>query len=324
MCSAAEGSLQLHFLNVGDGDAVLVEELGPGNPFRLLVDTGRAEVGSFPGSFRDTVAAHLRRRGITSLDALVITHLHVDHFGGLALLLPRVTFRDVYAGFIPVCPAQRIPRSEENDRTVEKLTDCLNQWSELCEALLAAGSHLHQVDRTVPLPSTGLLQGEIICPSEETAAFQRAAWTGMLAGEDVPPGMKHWSAKYRNPGSLRVRLTYAGRAIELAGDCYGAAWESQAMPCDLLKVPHHGDAKALTAPLAARLSPAYGVISCGAEYIPRKDRPSRATAELLKEQGTRLFFTDCFSACWHQPEFRQSVDFTIQQNGEIQSPGRQT
>ena len=39
--------LKLHFINVGDGDAALVEDWGPdGRVFRLLVDAGRRDVGS--------------------------------------------------------------------------------------------------------------------------------------------------------------------------------------------------------------------------------------------------------------------------------------
>lgn len=324
MCAVHEPCLRLRFLNVGDGDAALVEEHSRTGVFRMLVDTGRPDVGAAPGSLRRTAREHLRALGIGRIDMLVITHLHVDHFGGLAALLSHVSFADAYAGFIPPCPGRRVPPRPGRERTVEKLAGCLDQWAADTEALAAAGCRLHQAERTLAIEPADRLRVEVVCPSETAAAFQRAAWSGMLAGESVPDGMQHWSAKYRNPGSLRVRLTYAGRTAELAGDCYGAAWEDQARPCDIFKVPHHGDGKALTAPLAERLRPAYAVISCGADYIPRKDRPSRRTAEMLERQKTEIFFTDSFSASWRRPEYRRSVDFIIQQDGSITPPGRQT
>ena len=39
--------LRLHFINVGDGDAILVEELREGSAFRMLVDTGREDAVSY-------------------------------------------------------------------------------------------------------------------------------------------------------------------------------------------------------------------------------------------------------------------------------------
>ena len=51
--------LRLHFISVGDGDAILAEEEHGGDTFRLLADAGRADAGSHPGSRRLTAAAYL-------------------------------------------------------------------------------------------------------------------------------------------------------------------------------------------------------------------------------------------------------------------------
>lgn len=56
-------------LDVGQGDAILVQD----GPNALLVDAG-------PG---DAVLAALARRHVLHLDAVVITHLHDDHYGGV-------------------------------------------------------------------------------------------------------------------------------------------------------------------------------------------------------------------------------------------------
>ena len=79
--------LELHFINVADGDAVLIEEHGEGAPFRMMVDTGRRDEGVRPGSPRRTAAEYLRELGISHIDVLVVTHLHTDHFGDLPELL---------------------------------------------------------------------------------------------------------------------------------------------------------------------------------------------------------------------------------------------
>ena len=312
--------LELDFINVADGDAVLIVEHGEGRTFRMLVDTGHRDVDVWPGSLRHTAAEHLRELGIAHIDVLVVSHLHKDHFGDLSVLLREITFDHVYSGFFPERPGIQIPPGPPREKTVEGLIRCLNQWSADTQVMLDMGCQLHTVDDTMSLRLTDRLRAEIICPDREASAFQHGAWRDLLAGRPVAPNLLYWSSKYRNPGSLRVRLTYAGRAVELPADCYGAVWEEDARPCDILKVPHHGDRKALTETLVRRLHPGYAVISCEAEYIPRKDRPCRAGVELLERHGARVWFTDNFSAPWWAPQYHRSIHFAIHENGAITAP----
>ncbi len=64
-------------LDVGQGDAILVQD----GAAAVLVDTGPD----------DSCAKELGRLHVTHLDAVVITHLHDDHYGGLASLRGNVS-----------------------------------------------------------------------------------------------------------------------------------------------------------------------------------------------------------------------------------------
>ena len=150
--------------------------------------------------------------------------------------------------------------------------------------------------------------------------MQNRVWQAMLLGEEPSDELKYCTAKLRNPCSLRLSLLYAGRRVELAGDCYGAVWEDQAQKSDFIKVPHHGDPMALTKTLLSRMDPQWAVISCGEDYIPRKDRPSRRTLELLKDQGTRVWFTDAYAPAGTVPARHRSVDFFIYEDGSVLTP----
>jgi beta-lactamase superfamily II metal-dependent hydrolase len=76
---AAEASLEI--LDVGQGDAVLIRS--PEGK-TALIDAGPS---------RDVVAT-LRKQGVTSIDLLVVSHHHIDHYGGMAEVVrafrPRV------------------------------------------------------------------------------------------------------------------------------------------------------------------------------------------------------------------------------------------
>jgi competence protein ComEC len=74
--------LRVTFLDVGQGDAALVEAPG----VAVLVDEGPPEAD---------VADQLRRMGLRSLTAIVLTHPQRDHIGGAAAVLERLHVGEV-------------------------------------------------------------------------------------------------------------------------------------------------------------------------------------------------------------------------------------
>ena len=76
--------LMITFLDVGQGDATLIEYP---NGKVVLVDTGS---GRYPDAGRQVIAPYLAYRGINHIDAIVITHYDFDHYGGLKSLSEAV------------------------------------------------------------------------------------------------------------------------------------------------------------------------------------------------------------------------------------------
>lgn len=63
----------VHFIDVGQGDAIYIEF--PNN-VDILIDAGDTGYGS-------TVVSYLRSRNVDDIEILIATHPHADHIGGL-------------------------------------------------------------------------------------------------------------------------------------------------------------------------------------------------------------------------------------------------
>ncbi len=72
----AVGQLAVHFIDVGQGDAILLEAPDAA----VLIDAGTRGAG-------EIVVQYLVRRGIRRIDLVIATHPHADHIGGLIQVL---------------------------------------------------------------------------------------------------------------------------------------------------------------------------------------------------------------------------------------------
>ncbi len=93
------GELRLTALDIGQGTAVLVEAGGR----RLLYDAG-PQLGADNDAGARTIVPYLRARGIRGLDALVVSHLDLDHSGGALSVLRNLRIDWVASSLAPDHP----------------------------------------------------------------------------------------------------------------------------------------------------------------------------------------------------------------------------
>jgi competence protein ComEC len=99
---SASKDLKLTFIDVGQGDSILVEF--PGRA-KMLIDGGGFPTGTFDVG-ESVVSAFLWNKGIKKLDTLVLTHPHPDHANGLPAVARNFRIGEFWETFSPANDAK--------------------------------------------------------------------------------------------------------------------------------------------------------------------------------------------------------------------------
>jgi competence protein ComEC len=262
----ADGRLRVSFIDVGQGDAVLIE-FPAGQT--MLVDAG-GQPPAFDTGER-IVTPFLKRRGISIIDLFVLTHPHADHIGGAAAVLRNFDVKRVVdCGLIA-----RSPVYSEYARSVGE---------ELCAFQNASAGTLLSV-----IPDARLYT---LHPAAGFTVADTAPSFFNLNNASVTMKLQY--------GTISIMLS--GDAEEEAErhmvDTYGDFLQSQ-----LLKLGHHGSRTSTSEDFLSMVQPRFAVASVGRNNRFNHpspivmDRVRRHGAELLRtdEQGAIVFETDGFT-----------------------------
>ena len=130
-----EGLLRVHFIDVGQAEAILIECGGE----RMLLDAGSNDAAG-------KTVAYLRRQGVERLDVVAATHPHEDHIGGMDEVLRAFPVGRLLT---PEFPDALIPA----DQSVRDLRDAMDRAG-LQPTAVKAGDRF----------SIGSAQAEILSP----------------------------------------------------------------------------------------------------------------------------------------------------------------
>jgi competence protein ComEC len=248
---APRDKLRITVLDIGQGDASLVD-LPDGRAF--LVDAG-GMVGSPVDTGQAVIAPVLRARRRAALEAVVLSHPHPDHFGGIGSAIANIAVGEFWDS----------GQGEEE----------------------GAGPVYAALLRTFRARGVAVIRPADLCGRRRTF--------GGATIELLAPCPRPIPFANANDNSLVLRLSYGERAALLVGDAEHEeetgllARSPGAVRADFLKVGHHGS-RTSSSPAFLRAVGATDVaISCGVRN--RFGHPHPITLRNLKEVA-RIFRTD--------------------------------
>ena len=279
-----DGELQVHFINVGQGDCILI--LFPDGK-EMLIDCANFNDN---GDIRTQTLGYLDNY-ITDgqIDYLMVTHGDSDHIYFMDEVLYTYDVDNIYMPFILAEPSNpekaaqvaALPK-EQLDRFNDEDTISTGVWADFFIAALSEeGATINFNVGNFSIVET-TYRIDFYCYSAED-------W------EDTH--LNHAEAK--NAISPIGILEYNGRRVVLTGDSneinepkFIEQFDFSVLDCDVLKVGHHGSATSSTREFLDFINCEYAVISCNASgntfEHPRQDTLDRLIADDMTIYRTDL------------------------------------
>ena len=225
-------------LDVGQGDAILVQD----GPSAILVDAGPPDE-----AIRDALA----REHVSHLDAIVVTHLHDDHYGGVISLVGHVACEEVVV-------AEGVAAHVDG---------------ELAEAVGALASGGVEEVGYGDVLEVGGFRLEVVSP------------VGPVEGDENADSLELLVRYERGDSRLSALLTGDAERDETGA----ALARGDLCDIDLLKVGHHGSEVSITLEQARELDPEVSVASAGEHN--KYGHPNAACVEALEGAGSEFLCT---------------------------------
>lgn len=257
----AKGQLTISMLDIGQGDAVLIQT-GAKN---ILIDTGDDKYyeDGKKGKENTQLLTELQKLKIDHIDTLVMTHAHADHIGKADKVIAQYGVKELVYNGIP--------------STSKYFINAL-------KAAKANGTQQVKVKAGDVLDFGNGVSFEIVSPSQS------------LIDEDTA-AIKAKKKVDVNNESVVGRLTFGNFAMLFTGDAEGpvekdmAASYGKKLKCQVLKAGHHGSKTSSTAEFLKLVQPESVVMSLGVNN--QYGHPHEALLNRLQKQGIKnIYRTD--------------------------------
>jgi beta-lactamase superfamily II metal-dependent hydrolase len=242
--STAKAQLNVYYIDVGQGDAAYIELP---NGHNVLIDGGPSG---------EPVAKFLKSKGVTTIDHVVLTHPHSDHYRGLKKVFSDFNVKNYY---------------DSKAENVDAKGD--NNLRELAAAEPGCSTHYPEAGDNLNWDSRVTVKVLNTCSDP----------VQLKQNDDV------------NNCSIVLRFFYNGTGLLFTGDAEATIENAMmrifksGLQSYALKVGHHGSRYSSTEKFLERVQPKVAIISVGVDNVyghPHKEALDRLTAA-----GAKIFFT---------------------------------
>ncbi|WP_419821124.1 ComEC/Rec2 family competence protein [Anoxybacterium hadale] len=311
--------MEVTFINVGYGDAILVES----NGFTLLLDGGSALTGEFKDfPFRIPAAEYIKQTGLSKIDLMILSHIHEDHIGGLEAIFDQVSVGEIRLPYDPalflkgttLAAARSVPPS------VHLFTSALLatiRILELAKHQAIPVKVLQNGDRI--LLSSGI-ELDVLAPSFETKQSFENLLTEALTAEDSTKALLDLD-RTANESSLLLKVSAENTALLLSADHCPDKWSpeffSALQNVNVLKLPHHGQKDSISEEVFSKMPLTHVITTASSDRRYHSANPEVYNTLLRLHPNVTLLFTDerDYPPYFQNPDGARAIKLVIDSRG---------
>ncbi|ORU01313.1 beta-lactamase domain protein [Anaerovibrio sp. JC8] len=256
----AKGQLTVKVLDVGQGDAILINT----GEQVILIDTGDDKYREDNRKDEDNnqLFAALDKEGIKHIDKLIMTHAHADHIGKAAKVIKKYGVTELVHNGIPSASgafrnALKAAKAQGTKQVKVKAGDVLDFGNGVSFKVLS--------------PTTQIIENDTRdLQADKKVNVNNESIVGILTF-----------------GDFSMLLT-GDAEKEIEKDLLAAYGNS--LKCKVYKAPHHGSHTSSTFNYVKTVQPEYAIISCGTNN--RYGHPHKETMQTLKKLNVNVLETD--------------------------------